>query len=204
MAAGAEASDRLFVAVLLPAGVREALGELIERGKQKGTDVRWTRKENLHITLKFLGDVRRDGIPHLIESLKETAAQRDAFNVTVQGLGAFPSAGRPRVLWAGIAEGTHKLESLAAAVEGTLRPLGFGNEERFSGHITLGRLRRPEPALWFREWSAQERMEPLKVRVESFWLMKSTLTPAGPRYEALAEFALGSGAETRSGRGAEE
>lgn len=199
-----EGTERLFVAVLLPAPVREALGNLIERGKSKGTDVRWTRKENLHITLKFLGDVKRRDIPAVNEALREAASRVGGFGAAIRGLGAFPSAGRPRVLWAGIDQGAGELQALAAEVEACLQPLGFPSEGSFSGHVTLGRLRQPGPSPWFREWCAQERMEPLPVRVDGFWLMKSTLTPSGPEYEPLAEFRLGGAAAPRFGEGAED
>ncbi len=200
----AEESARLFVAVLLPAEVREALASLIERGKKKGTDVRWTRKENLHITLKFLGDVRERDIPRVEKALQEAAAGAEGFRLCIRGLGAFPSEGRPRVLWAGVGEGSEELASLASRVEESLRPFGFPKEDRFSGHVTLGRLRHPEPSPWFRGWAEEEEMQPLEVGVRRFWLMKSTLAPSGAVYEPLAGFTLATGAVTRGAESDEE
>ena len=150
--------------------------------------VRWTRPDNFHLTLKFLGDVPEEVLEDVGAALRDPCAGHAPFEASLSGLGVFPSARRARVLWAGIGAGSEEVRALAADVDAALQPLGFGPEERpYVPHATLGRVRgRPvslkvppvipgEPG--FRVW-----------RVE---LVKSTLTAEGSVYETLESFALG-------------
>ena len=135
-------------------------------------DVAWVAPGNLHLTLKFLGAVPE---------------------ARILGLGAFPSANRPRVVWAGVTDGASETVELARRVDTALAKLGFARDERpFSPHVTLGRVRRPgrDPALTEALGSATAR-EFGRMRVPGATLMRSELGPRGARYTELAKVALG-------------
>ncbi len=137
---------RCFVALDLPDGVRGALEAMQARLRAAAprADVRWVAPGSLHLTLKFLGTVteeRSEAVHGVLEALARTTPPIDA---SCAGLGVFPGPRRPRVVWAGIADGLRDLGLLAVALERALEPLGFAPEHRpFRGHVTLGRIRAP-------------------------------------------------------------
>jgi 2'-5' RNA ligase len=177
---------RCFVAVDLPASMREEIGSIQREIALQG--LRLVRPELVHITLKFLGDVPESRVPKVALALEEVRCP--PFIAQVKGIGAFP--GRSiRVVWLGV-EGN--FGELYQGVEEALSPLGFEREARgFSPHATLGRVGRPS-----REVSEllSGRIASFKdadlgsFPVEKFRLKKSTLTSGGPIYEDLAEFPL--------------
>ena len=133
---------RLFVATDIPEDVRAAVAALVARLRPAGQSARWTRIEGLHVTLKFIGEVREEKVGAIVSALKSvTFAKPIALNFC--GLGFFPNQHRPRVLWAGIEAGP-ELATLAAAVQAALTPLGIPREDRaFSPHLTLARFDSP-------------------------------------------------------------
>jgi 2'-5' RNA ligase len=154
--------------------------------------VSWVAPENLHVTLKFLGSIDDLRVQSVIDVLHTAVRGQAPFELEVVGLGAFPSATRPRVLWAGIVGGAGPLAALAAAVEDALAGLGFPRETRaFSPHITLARIREPgrAPALAEALGAASGRRFG-RVAVANTALMRSDLSPWGARYTALASVAL--------------
>lgn len=182
---------RSFVAVDLPAGVRDELGRLQARLKRSGCDVRWVRPDRIHVTLVFLGEVE----PGFIEMVKPgLAAAADAsrpFSVRLGGIGAFPTPGRARVVWAGVTAGAEELIRLQSSLLPALKRAGFQPESRpFSPHLTLGRLRVPADVarLCTTEFASDE------FEVSGVTLFRSVLRPEGPEYSKLASFGLASGA----------
>lgn len=166
-----------------------------ERASGTLPDVVWVAPDNFHLTVKFLGAVGAQRLPDLERALGEAVAGVSPFDLTLRGLGAFPSAARPRVIWAGTAEGAAELADLAARVERTLSPLGFPAEERpFSAHVTLGRVRTPRrnPRL-AQALAASASVELLCVPVARVSLMRSDLSPRGARYSELAGHPLAAG-----------
>ena len=138
------AGVRAFVAILLPDTVRAALGVEIERLRAFGRNVSWVAPDNLHVTLKFLGNVEPARLDDAVSALTVAAAVVAPFELAIVGLGAFPSPTRPRVLWAGLADGAGAAAKLARSVDSALAGHGFPPEDRpFAGHITLGRVREP-------------------------------------------------------------
>jgi RNA 2',3'-cyclic 3'-phosphodiesterase len=171
--------------VLLPDDVRQRLATAIDRLRPHAADVAWVAASNLHVTLKFLGQVDETRLPALADGLGAALADRPAFELGVRGLGAFPSATRPRVLWAGLDDGG-ALAAVAERVERCCADLGVPRETRpFAGHVTLGRVREPrrQPALG----EALARPADFgRLRVERVSLMRSELSPRGARYSELA------------------
>jgi 2'-5' RNA ligase len=181
---------RCFIGLSLPedwrrnlAGVTRALtGRLASR-------VAWTRPENWHLTLKFLGDVAPGRIPDVEDALSRV--DFEAFELRLGQAGFFPPRGAPRVVWAGLASGGPEAARLAASVEAALGPLGFAPEARpFAAHLTLGRVK---DAARGDDWTCvAEELErgdfgPARARRMVLW--RSVLGPGGPKYAALREFA---------------
>ena len=156
-----------------------------------GGAVRWIPAENLHLTLKFLGDVEEAQVASIRSVLREALAGAAGFPVTARGLGVFPDARRPRVLWVGLA--ARELVRIAGRVERALEPLGVERAAaRFRPHATIGRWRRPETTgVDLREELASWRDREFGTfRIDEVTLYRSVLRPAGAVYTALEVFPL--------------
>ena len=153
--------------------------------------IRWIKKENIHLTLKFLGEVPDEAMQSIGDALKAACSAHTPFDARLGGLGAFPSPRRARVIWAGVDQGSPEISALAASVESALEPIGFRREGRaFVPHATLGRTKGRPAAIDLPETSIPE--APV-FRVAGAELTKSTLTPEGSRYETLETFSLDDG-----------
>jgi 2'-5' RNA ligase len=190
---------RLFVALEPPDLVQRRLGalqsELKRAAGRHSAEVKWVPPENIHLTLQFLGAVPEERVGDVERALAEAAAAAAALALEVRGAGGFPNARRPRVLWAGITGDLALLGALAAELGRRLAPLGFPPEERaFSAHLTLGRARDPHglPGL-AAALSSVSTGPGAPWRAHEVVLFQSHLSPAGPRYEALARVPLGAG-----------
>jgi len=151
--------------------------------------------DNLHITLRFLGEVDDTRVAELGGVLDEAAAGLPRFGLGIRGLGAFPTLTRPRVIWAGVGEGAGALRTLAGRVESGLARVGVPAEDRpFSGHVTLGRIREPrhDPGLAATLASGASRYFGT-LSVERVCLMRSDLSPRGARYTEVAAAGLTGG-----------
>jgi 2'-5' RNA ligase len=146
-------------------------------------------ESNLHVTLKFLGRIEDARVDAIAAALRTVAARSPAFEIDVRGLGAFPTPGRPRVIWARLEPAT-PLAQLAGDVDGALDALGFARETRpFAAHVTLGRVResRRNPKL------ADALARPAecgRLSVRRLSLMRSDLHPRGARYTELTSVLL--------------
>lgn len=178
---------RAFVAIFPPPELRAAITRALETVPRLNDKVRWVRPENIHLTLKFLGNIQEETLVNLWTVLEETCARHEPFNIRLTGLGTFPSGQRARILWAGIHTGSDQLGALAADLESALIPLGFEREKRaFTPHLTLGRLRgRPKvndlPTTIVRD---------LRFRVRHIELTESALSLEGATYRTIRAFPL--------------
>jgi 2'-5' RNA ligase len=183
---------RSFVAILLSDEVRAAVAREIERLRAAAPRVGWVAPENLHLTLKFLGEIPPDALAQVKEALAEAVQGATPFALAFHGLGAFPGLVRPRVLWVGVALGGPEARALQERVEVALARRGFPPEPRpWSPHLTIGRVREPKGVGALQQAVAragQADYGRLEVRVLS--LMRSDLGPGGSRYTLLAEFLL--------------
>lgn len=174
---------RLFVGVKAQSG--PAVASALARLGEMGNAVRPVRDDQLHVTLKFLGDVEEQLIPEIAEQTSRALEETSAFEWTLRGTGVFPSASRPSVVWAGT-DASEPFTSLAEQIESACEPLGFPRESRpFRPHVTLARIKfRPPPELatWLRE-TAQTEFGP--QRAEEVILFQSILAPRGSVYTPL-------------------
>jgi len=181
---------RAFVAVLLPDEVRGALVRFAAPLHKIGTDVRWVNEENLHITLKFLGETQAAVLESAKDEIAAAACAVQPFRLQFGGLGVFPNLSRARVVWVGVTEGAALLTGLSREVERRLVKLGFRDEDRFKAHVTVGRLRVPGADVL--EEAVRREAQPLAAcDVTTIHLMRSVLSPAGARYSSIASFPLG-------------
>lgn len=184
---------RLFVALTLPAAVQDRLYRETALLRDAALPVRWVAPESLHLTLKFLGEVRPDDVVRVQAATAVAAARTRPLDLRIGGLGAFPSVRRPRAVWIGV-EATPALRCLKQDLEWELSPLGFEREtQSFQPHVTLGRARAEAPAGAFRSFETLiGRIEfGAEVRVSEVDLLRSHPLPAGPRYERIAAVPLG-------------
>ena len=155
---------------------------------QSGADLKIVETENIHITMRFLGNITPVKVERVFEEMK--TVQFIPFNVQIKGLGAFPDIRYPRVVWAGIIEGQDQLRSVFSQLEPRLRELGFAADPKgFSAHLTLARVR-----------SGKNKVELAKVLTENadyefgtiqakcLRLKQSVLSPKGPAYSTQKEF----------------
>jgi 2'-5' RNA ligase len=181
---------RTFVAIDIPDEIRRKIQDIIEALRVAATNVRWSRAEGLHLTLKFLGEIP----PTKLEGIKTSLAAvhlHAPLALRVQGIGYFPNERSPRVIWLGL-EGGAELRELAARVEENLQPLGFPKEDRpFTAHLTLGRLPTPGKIASVQELLRQR--EPLALgsfTATEFFLYESKLSPGGSVYLKIARFEI--------------
>lgn len=135
---------RSFIAIELPDEVRGALSQIQERLRESAGGVRWVQPASIHLTLKFLGDIRPEQVEPIAVAAAGVVEGEPPFSLGLSGLGAFPNPRRPRVVWAGLEGDVERLGRLQARLEGALEPLGFPREQRaFRPHLTLGRVKDP-------------------------------------------------------------
>jgi 2'-5' RNA ligase len=190
-------SVRCFIAVELSPEVCRLLGE-----RQRALavilpadSVRWVRPEGTHLTLKFLGDVALGRLAELDAAMRSAVEGQPCLEVEVGGLGCFPSARRPRVIWVGVQDASGGLGRIQRAIEDSLERIGFAREVRpFSPHLTLGRLHEGLPALVAGKvgeaLQAAEAGGICVMPVRAVKLFRSELRPGGAVYTALREMTL--------------
>jgi len=186
---------RSFLSVPIAPELAGSVGAVQESLRAAGPDVKWVNPESFHITLKFLGDVQRERLEALWPSVEGALDGVPRFRLRLHGVGAFPNPGRPRVIWAAVAEGATELTALAAAVEKACGLHGFAEEERpFRAHLTVGRVRRPAPDARLEAAIAEMRDRDLgEMEAGRVLLMRSDLRPGGPVYHILNEKLLSKG-----------
>ncbi|MFH0839145.1 MAG: RNA 2',3'-cyclic phosphodiesterase [Candidatus Omnitrophota bacterium] len=178
---------RTFIAIELTKELQEELKDLQQELKKSNIDATWVRPENIHLTLKFLGNITTPRIEQIGSILEDTAKQRKAFYVGLSGIGAFPKLEYPRVVWVGINEGKQETAELAKSLEDKLGEIGFQKENRpFSSHLTLARIRNPH-----NKDKLKKIVEGIsftsknKAYINKIILFKSTLTPQGSIYSKI-------------------
>jgi 2'-5' RNA ligase len=189
---------RTFIAIVLPESVIRQLAQVQRQLERQAPleSVRWVKPEGIHLTMKFLGDTPVGKLDAIRAALTAVASQTLPCAFTVGGLGCFPNARRPRVIWVGVQPMGEELASLQRAVERAMKPLGFLPEGReFTPHLTLGRVRDRIPPTDLARLGALLSSTDIgtlgEVQAHSFALIQSVLKPSGAEYIPLAEFRMG-------------
>ena len=182
---------RAFIAMELSDKMRNELHRLQEKLKEESRDIKWVKPENIHLTLKFLGEIDDERIETVKAALGAISSRNQSFEISLFKLGAFPGLDDPRVIWVGIDKSCSLVESIALSIEKDLGEKGFPPEERaFSAHLTLGRVKsgRNRSDLKNKLLSIEVGQE--TALVDRITLFRSTLTPEGPIYAEIAHFNL--------------
>jgi len=158
---------------------------------QTGADVKLVETENIHVTMRFLGDINTGMVEKIFVEMKKIPFT--PFDVHIKGLGVFPNLHYPRVVWAGITEGAEQLRSVFSQLESQLRGLGFAPDSKgFSPHLTIARVRSGRNKAQLAEFITKNAdYEFGTIKAECLRLKKSSLSPKGPTYSTLKEYCPG-------------
>ena len=184
---------RTFIAIDVSAAVRAQAARLIEKLRSSGVKARWVEPSNLHLTLKFLGDVPNTEVAAVCQAVKVAVLENGPFDIHCQGAGAFPEIKRPRTVWLGLADGNEEMRRLQEKIDIALAGLGFPREpRRFHPHLTLGRLQRtgPELADLARLLEEHEAFDAGKFTVEEVQVVASFLEKTGPTHDVMGRARL--------------
>lgn len=183
---------RTFIAIELPSKIKESLANVQNKLKATGADVKWVEPQNIHLTLKFLGEIDDKKLSRIAEIMNEIVENNNPFDIRISSIGAFPKIDFPRVIWVGVEKGNKETKEIAKALEDKICEVGIPKEDRtFSSHITIGRTRstlnRIKLVQELKNLAIGFEKDNLDFSVTKITLFKSTLTPKGPLYEALKE-----------------
>jgi 2'-5' RNA ligase len=183
---------RCFIAIEISEPIKRVISELIEVLKNYDGDVKWVDSENLHLTLKFLGNTSEGLIPKIIESLTKITFFYDAFYIKLCTIGMFPNNKYPKVIWAGV-EMSDILKKLQGDIEDSMSLLGYQREDKnFHSHLTLGRVRSQKGiANLIQELNNFTEKDFGSIKVSDIKLMQSELKPTGAHYYCLHKIQLG-------------
>jgi 2'-5' RNA ligase len=185
---------RCFIAIHLPHEVRNRISEYILQLREYSNDVRWVQAENIHLTLKFLGEIDSSRVDQVKQSLNPISDKFSPFILNVSGSGCFPGKKRPRVFWLGMEQGTENpLFGINRWIEDKLEQLNFEKEKRrFSPHLTIGRVRARQQVDFSKLFSFMERTPflPIEMTVSDISFTQSNLKPTGAEYQVIEKYPL--------------
>jgi 2'-5' RNA ligase len=178
--------------VFPPPEARQRIWELAEELKKASGGVKWVERENIHMTLRFFGNLTDAQLESAGACMKETAKLDNPFAVRLVGLGAFPSLTRARVIWVGMEEGRERLSRLADELERRFVEAGLGSTDKpFSPHLTIGRVKVPQKNPRLEEAIRTLTFEGAQFMINGLTLTKSELRPGGPIYSPVLVAKLG-------------
>lgn len=181
---------RAFLAIDVDEDLKAKMYRIIKEFKQIDANIRYVDLENLHLTLKFFGDIDTEGIDLLSSKISHVVSKFDKFTIKIKGCGAFPNTNRIKVIWLGIDE-DELIKQLHDELDKEFVRLGFDKDKRFSSHLTIGRMKSAKGKNKVK--STIEKFSEVEIgvmEVDRIILKKSTLTPQGPIYEDLEIFEL--------------
>jgi len=182
---------RIFIAIEIPQNIRVKITEITDylQSKTSPTAVKWSEYENLHLTIKFIGETKQEKIEEITKVLSQSLAHQAPFSLEIGGLGMYPNNTNPRVIWLGVTGG-EPLIAMHNILDQNLARLGIQREGRpFSPHLTIARLRRNTDAASSKTIGrtlSQFRVDSLGLfNIDRVQLFQSVLTPSGPIYTTL-------------------
>lgn len=185
-------TERCFVAICLEENIKNEIIKAQKVLAKIDCPVKWVEAENLHLTMKFLGDMKNELLPSVIDVLSSLTKNFKPMQFYLTQIGAFPSFQRPKIIWAGVKDENESIKHLVDQMEDGLFSLGLPKENReFVGHITVGRVKSLRNVRLLADTILQYPMLPtFKQAVKAITLYKSTLTAQGPIYEVVKNFML--------------
>jgi len=186
---------RLFIAIDIDEKNMVALNDLQKQLRAKANvkagDVKWVTAKNIHLTLKFFGEVEEDKLPEICKITEDVASSHESFELSLESVGHFGGKSAT-VLWVGACAGTEEMLQLQKDLEEKFASAGWPAEERpFSGHLTLARIKNPKAGFKIAQLAQQYKNFELGVlSVDSINVYKSQLTPDGPIYTLLGNYKL--------------
>lgn len=181
---------RAFLAVDIDDDLKPKINRVMKDFKAIDTKIKYVELSNLHLTLKFFGDIDTNGLKLLEKSITNVLADFKPFTVRISGCGAFPNKNLIKVIWIGL-DGDAILKDIHDRLDEEFAKIGIEKDRKFSTHLTIGRMKTGKNKNLVK--SAIEEFEDIEIgemEVKSISLKKSTLTPAGPIYEDLTVFEL--------------
>jgi 2'-5' RNA ligase len=179
---------RTFIAIELDTTVKDKLSAIQKELNNTGADIRLVEKNNIHITLRFLGEINENKLSIIKEILDNTAAEETAFEISINSVGAFANLASIRVVWVGIEKCKERLIAIADKLNALLERNNFGKPDKeFLPHITIARTRSSLNKFRLQECIARNTVLDLKQTIRGIVLFKSTLTGKGSIYEKLYE-----------------
>lgn len=181
---------RAFLAVDIDDDLKPKINRIIKEFKQIDANIKYVDLANLHITLKFFGDIDVEGIDLLSQKISEVAHQFDSFKLKIRGCGAFPNNNHIKVIWIGLEE-DDVVKDLHDRLDAEFKKLGFEGDKKFSSHLTIGRMKSAK-----NKNKVKDVIESLgdveigEMEVDKIVLKKSTLKPSGPIYDDINVFEL--------------
>lgn len=183
---------RCFIAIHVPHDVLSAIEQYIQALRKTAPDIHWVKVNGIHITLKFLGEIKPDLVRQVEDILVPLSQLYKPFNIKVRGSGCFPNKSKPRVLWLGLEQGEDRsVREIHDWIDTNLKPLGFSEEERdYSPHLTLGRVKKPQR---FDDLFTYMEKHPFPEHIiftDRIALMRSELKPSGAEYSEIKNYPL--------------
>jgi len=188
----------MFCAVELPELIRTRIEKHIERVRVGVPDAQpsWTRVNNIHLTLKFFGNVEPTRIDRITDALSRAVESVSPFKVSIGDTGAFPNNRQPRVLWIGVADSSGQLKQLHESIDKECARTGFEKEARaYRPHLTIARIRKPGSAQALAETNQKFGFEPMEMLVGEVLLFRSELSSKGSKYTVVSRHELSVGSK---------
>jgi len=181
---------RAFLAIDLDDDLKPKINKIIRQFKEIDTKIKYVELQNLHLTLKFFGDIDTNGLDVLENAIADVVSEFDSFKIKITGCGAFPNKNHIKVIWVGIDDDA-VIKDLHDRLDKEFARLGFDKDRKFSTHLTIGRMKSARNKNKVKEVIEEfENFEIGEMEVSEISLKKSTLTPAGPIYEDISIFEL--------------
>ncbi len=187
---------RTFISINMTDALHQSISKIQNRLNTNAVGIRWTRAENCHLTLQFLGDIPEETVKPLSIALTNAGLTIQPFTAELKGIGQFPVRNPLSVLWIGVDQGNQEMRNLEKAIRNPLVECGIKFDKKpFSPHLTIGRGRKGQKAQ-LNNLDSYANLSAGKIEVNAFYLMKSVLHQSGPVYTVVKKFALGAEATT--------
>ena len=185
-------SIRCFIAIEIPEPIQNQLARIQGTLQNQIQKASWVKPGNIHLTLKFLGDVDPDDLESIREAIGEATNRHRSFSLRIGGVGAFPNLARPRVMWVGVKTGGERVSALAQDINVALSHCGFSFEtKKFNPHLTIARLKeRIDLRPYTNQYHQYDRIDGAEMTVDTVALVQSQLHPQGAIYSNLQSYSL--------------